>query len=205
MTDTLRAEVRPPARPPAASAGPPPDVDTRRIGHDAAALERFYRAHYDEIVRYFSRRLTDPHDVADLVADTFLAAVESASTFDPRRGRPLPWLIGIAHNRLRRFHRDRTSDHRTMGRIIGRRLLEPDDVADLEARIDAERRGAGAVGLLAALPESQRQVVELVDVHGLTPAEAARVTGVGAGLVYVRLHRGRTALRAALTNSEEHQ
>jgi DNA-directed RNA polymerase specialized sigma24 family protein len=68
--------------------------DVRRIGSDPVALEAFYTAHYDAVVRYLARRVDDPHDVADLVADTFLTALESAPGFDPARGRPLAWLLG---------------------------------------------------------------------------------------------------------------
>jgi RNA polymerase sigma factor (sigma-70 family) len=172
--------------------------DTVRIGQDVVALERFYRAHYDELVRYLTGRLADPHDVADLVADTFLTAVRSAGSFDPRRGRTMPWLIGIARNHVRHFHRQRHHEQQAVRQIVGRRLLDADDIADLEERIAAQARGSAALGLLAALPPAQRELVELVDLQGLTPAEAARVCGVPAGLARVRLHRARAALRAAL-------
>ena len=180
---------------------PAPEFDpalTARIGYDGAALENFYLAHYETLLRYFTRRVGEPQDVADLIADTFLAAMGSASSFDPGRGRPVSWLLGIAHNLLRGFHRQRGNDRRILSRAGGRRLLDSDDIEQLAARIDAEAEGARAVGLLSGLSPGQRELVELVDLLGLTPAEAAAVTGVRAGLVHVRLHRGRAALRAAL-------
>jgi RNA polymerase sigma factor (sigma-70 family) len=173
-------------------------ADTVRIGHDAEALERFYRAHYDEVVRYLSRRVTDPHDVADLVADTFLAAMAAAGSFDHRRGRALPWLIGIAHNTVRHFRRSRHHQGVALDRVKGRRLLDADDIADLEQRIDAEARPAPALRRLDGLPDKQRELVALVDIQGLAPAEAARVLGIPGGLARIRLHRARTALREAL-------
>lgn len=171
--------------------------DTTRIGSDPAALERFYLAHYDEVVRYIARRVTDPHDVADLVADTFLGAVDASGSFDHRIGRPVAWLIGIAHNKVRRFHRQRGSDRQALQRVVGRRLLDDDDIAELEARIDAETDGAAALGLLGRLHPAQRELIDLVDIQGLTPAEAATVCGISAGLARIRLHRARKALRQA--------
>jgi RNA polymerase sigma-70 factor (ECF subfamily) len=137
--------------------------DTVRIGEDVAALERFYRAHFDELVRYLTGRVPDPHDVADLVADTFLTAVRSAGSYDPRRGRTMPWLVGIARNHLRHFYRQRHHDQQAARKIVGRRLLDADDIADLEERITAQARGSLALDLLAGLPPAQRELVDLVD------------------------------------------
>jgi len=109
----------------------------RRIRADTAALESFYLAFYDDVVRYLTRRVGDPHDVADLVADTFVAAIDAAPSYDPRRGQVLPWLIGIAHNKLHRWYRQRGSDRDLARRVVGRRWLDADDIGQLEERIDA--------------------------------------------------------------------
>jgi RNA polymerase sigma factor (sigma-70 family) len=173
-------------------------AQTGRIGHDVAALERFYLAHYDELVRYVAGQVADPHDVADLVADTFMSAVGAAARFDPQQGRTMPWLVGIARNHLRHLRRRRHSDQQAAQRIVGSRLLDADDIADLERRIDAEARAAPALRRLDLLPEKQRELVALVDIQGLAPAEAARVLGIPGGLARIRLHRARTALRESL-------
>jgi RNA polymerase sigma factor (sigma-70 family) len=177
------------------------DADrVRRIGDDRAALEAFYVEFYPEVVRYFAYRVQDPHDVADLVADTFLAALGAAATFDARRGRPLGWLLGIAHNTLRRFYRRRATDQRAAARFAGRRLLDDEDIAHLEERIDAGRQARAG---LKCLSFADRELVELVDGAGLTPAEAARVMGLLPGTVRVRIFRARARLRASLTTQEE--
>jgi RNA polymerase sigma factor (sigma-70 family) len=183
---------------------PPPVLDPAEVCHiraDPAALERFYRTYYDEVVRYLARRVRDPQDVADLVADTFVAAIEAAASFDHRRGRALPWLIGIAHNKLRRWSRQQATDHDLARRIVGRRLLDADDFADLEERIDAAARDP--IGVLNRLPADQRELLELVEIQGCTPAELAEVLGVSAGLARIRLFRARKALRKAATTQEE--
>jgi RNA polymerase sigma-70 factor (ECF subfamily) len=51
---------------------------------------------------------------------------------------------------------------------------------------------------LAELPERQRMVVALRDVHGLTAEEVAESLGVSAGNQRVLLHRGRARLRLIL-------
>jgi RNA polymerase sigma factor (sigma-70 family) len=175
----------------------------RRISCDREALEAFYVAHYADVVRYFARRLQDPHDVGDLVAETFITALETAAKYDPRRGRPLVWLLGIGHNTLRRFYRQRQADHRAVARFAGRRLLDADDIAILEEHIDAEQRAHRAYELLGELSETDRELVELVDVTGLTPKEAAATMGLLPGIARVRLFRARAKLRAVLQLQEE--
>jgi RNA polymerase sigma-70 factor (ECF subfamily) len=51
---------------------------------------------------------------------------------------------------------------------------------------------------LDTLPERFRQVVELVDIDGLTYAEAAEIVGTPVGTVMSRLHRSRTRIRKRL-------
>lgn len=171
-------------------------AQVRYIRADSRVLERFYLAFYDEVVRYFARRVSDPHDVADLVADTFVAAVDAAQSYDHRRGQALPWLIGIAHNKLRRWHRQRNADRDLARRIVGRRLLDPDDIDELENRIDAA--ALAPLDVLNRLSPGQRELLDLVATQGFTPAEIAAVLGVPAGVARIRLHRARKALRREL-------
>ena len=184
---------------------PDGDLDDRLLCDatcDLAAFERFYRRHLDRMVRWAARRTSDPADVADLVADVFVAVIESSARFDPRRGSALPWLYGIAANvwatRLRRDRRDGA----LAARVAGRRLLDDDDIVHLEARIDAERQRRELLAAMAALPTSQRQVLELVAVDGLRPVEAAQALGVPPVTVRMRLSRARRRLRGRLTDPD---
>ena len=51
---------------------------------------------------------------------------------------------------------------------------------------------------LAELPERQRTIVTLRDVHGLSSDEVCSLLGLSAGNQRVLLHRGRSRLRAFL-------
>ena len=51
-------------------------------------FEALYRANVAAVTGYFARRSADPQTVADLTADTFVQAIMSFATFDPRKGRP---------------------------------------------------------------------------------------------------------------------
>jgi len=82
-------------------------------------------------------------------------------------------------------------------RLAGRRELAPDEIGDLIDRIDAERAGRALVTGLTRLPASDRAVVELVDLAGLQPREAAQVLGLAPGTLRMRLLRARARLRTA--------
>jgi RNA polymerase sigma-70 factor (ECF subfamily) len=171
-------------------------TDPRRLpGRAAAEFERLYRANFAAVTAYFARRTADPQTVADLVSDTFVAAITSFATFDPRRGTPRAWLFGIARHVFARHCEDFRRDSDIRSRLTGHRPLDADETADLVGRIDAERAGRSAVERLAALSAFDREAVELVDLAGLPIKEAAAVMGVRAGTVRGRLFRARTRLR----------
>ena len=52
----------------------------------SGALPEFYRRHVGRVIAAGARRFNRPEDVADFTADVFVAVLESAGTFDPRRG-----------------------------------------------------------------------------------------------------------------------
>jgi hypothetical protein len=66
---------------------------------------------------------------------------------------------------------------------------------ELAARIDAQRAGRELLARLARLSAVEREALELVDLAGLTPHEAASVLGVAPGALRVRLFRARRRLR----------
>jgi RNA polymerase sigma-70 factor (ECF subfamily) len=178
--------------------------EVRRIAHDPEAIENFYRLHVEAILGFVSRRVRDPHVAADLTADVFLAAMESASTFDPRRGEARGWLFGIARNVVHTEYRRVARDQQMHERIAGRRLLDDDDIERLQERIDAESVSRALLDDIARLPQSERAVLELVAVDQLTVTEAAAALGIRAVTARVRLHRARSSLRAGTNTRTAH-
>jgi RNA polymerase sigma factor (sigma-70 family) len=173
-----------------------------RIASDASVFEEFYREHVEAVQRFVARRLDDPHLAADLTADVFLAAVGAAPSYRDDRGVPRAWLFGIARvvvaSELRRSARERHA----VRRIEGRRLLEADDVARIQERIDAAIQARSLYAALGRLPESERAVLELVAVDELSVSDAARVLGIGPVAARVRLHRARATLRRQVSDDD---
>ena len=162
-----------------------------------AEFEALYRANVAVVTAYFARRSAQPQTVADLTADTFVQAITSFATFDPHRGTPRAWVLGIAR-RIYAAHCQAHSQQRSrVERLAGRRELAPDEVGDVIDRIDAERAGRALVSGLTTLSAADRAVVELVDLVGLQAREAATVLGIAPGTLRMRLMRARARLRKA--------
>jgi RNA polymerase sigma factor (sigma-70 family) len=117
------------------------------------------------------RRVADPQLAADLTADVFLAVIEAAAGYRGSFGGPRTWLYGIARNVIAAEFRRSGRQRRAEGLIAGRRLLGADDIDRLAAKIDASRRVRELHARLQALPETERSLLELVAVDGLTPGD----------------------------------
>ena len=170
----------------------------RWIGVDPELFEVFYREQVEGLQRFVARRVGDPERAADLTAEVFLAAIDSAHRYRSPRGTPRAWLYGIAcvvvANDGRRRGRERAREERFRGSA----LLDEDDVARLDARIDAAAQSRRLYEAMGRLPEAERTVLELVAIDELTVAEAAAASGVRPVTARVRLHRARRKLRAEL-------
>ena len=180
------------------TAGPGAGTQTgeRPAGTGAAAeFERLYRANVDGVTAYFARRTKDPQMVADLTADTFVAAITGFGSFDPRKGTARAWVFGIAGHVYASYCQAYSQQQQRLQRLSGRRDLDLDQVEELLERIDAERAATSLLSELARLPEADRAVIDLVDIAGLRPAEAATALGLTPGTVRMRLMRARARLR----------
>jgi RNA polymerase sigma factor (sigma-70 family) len=168
------------------------------IGLDAEIFEVFYRQHVDGIESFVARRVGDREAVADLTAEIFLAAIDSAHRYRPGLGTPRAWLLGIARIFVAGDARKRNRRRAGEERLRGSALLDEDDAARLDARIDASAQSRRLYEAMDALSEAERAVLELVALDELAVTEAAVVAGVRPVTARVRLHRARRKLRAAL-------
>jgi RNA polymerase sigma-70 factor (ECF subfamily) len=169
---------------------------------DPQLFEDFYRRHVDAVTSFVARRVADAHTVADLTAEVFLAVLDSAHTYRAGRGGERAWLYGIARNVVSSEYRRLARESRRDRLISGRRLLEADDIARLEDKLDAESPGRRALAALERLPEGERAVLELIVVDQLTVTEAATALGIRQVTARVRLHRARKALRGEAGREE---
>ncbi|HEY7468627.1 MAG TPA: RNA polymerase sigma factor [Acidimicrobiia bacterium] len=163
----------------------------------AEAYSVFFRRHVSAITRYAVRRCANPDDVADLVGECFLVALQAAHRYIPETDTALPWLFGIARRVLakqrRKYVGDRRLEVKASNAFPGFTAAEDDAVA---SAIDAARQAPLLEDALARLTRSERDVLELVAYDGLSPTEAAVALDITPNAARLRLSRARRAVRA---------
>lgn len=152
-----------------------------------------------EVLLRVARSLTRNHaDAEDLVQDTLVRAYRAIDRFDGRH--PRAWLLTILRNtHINRNRRRRPELLRDPDVQLERaeqapevdEAMRPDRFIDLQFDHDVQEA-------LESLSPTFGQVVELVDLDGLSYAEAADALGVPVGTVMSRLHRGRMKIREHL-------
>jgi RNA polymerase sigma-70 factor, ECF subfamily len=129
-------------------------------------------------------------EVEDLVQDVLLSLHIVRATYDPSRPF-VPWLLAIVRNRLvrREIH------------------VEEGDVTFFEPEANDDFGGLGDAAALheavRALPEGQRQAIELLKLKELSLKEAAEVSGTSVGALKVATHRAMATLRRTLGKRSE--
>ena len=157
-------------------------------------------------------KVSNPATAEDLVQATFMKAHGARERFaTPEGASPdravAVWYSTIARNatidHLRRVYRERAVKLDTAGEDTVE-LLESmrDPLPDGEMMaVDHERQVGIASKIrqaLARLPQSQREVVTMHKLDGMTMAEISEKLGVREGTLRVRAHRGYKALAGML-------
>jgi RNA polymerase sigma-70 factor (ECF subfamily) len=155
-------------------------------------------AHADGLYNFARWLSRDPQEAEDLVQETYARALGAAQQFEA--GSNLrAWLFRILRNAFldRRRRSQRGGNPGSLDEIgtDGEVAETPTSELDLDqVRALVADDVAAAVG---ALPEAFRTVI-LLDLEGMTEAEAASVLGCATGTVKSRLSRARGLLRARL-------
>jgi RNA polymerase sigma-70 factor, ECF subfamily len=170
---------------------------------DGEAFAMFWRRHTSTVMAFGIHRCATSEDVADLVADTFLAAFRAAGRYRAETATAAPWLLGIAtrvaSNQQRRLARWLRVSWRGAGeppRFTG------EEYEAVEAAIDAARQAPHVQAALRAMSASDRKVLELVAYAQLSPSEAALALGISPNAARLRLARARKRLRERLLSAE---
>ena len=159
------------------------------------AVGELYDRHHTRIFRYLWSRLRDPHLAEDLTGEVFVRMVRDLPRYRPR-GIPFrAWLYRIAHNLA-------VDQQRLQGRHP---LVSLDDAESLhaegqdpEARVERQITVERVERALETLDPTQREVIVLRFLVGLSLREAAAMLDKTVGAIKSLQHRGLVALRAAL-------
>lgn len=158
---------------------------------DKTTFTALFDAHWADVYRYAYRRVGE--GAADDVAEeTFLAAWRRRHELPAE---PLPWLYVTARHVVANHHRGAVRSARLFVRAKGDTSAgAPDPAGGVVMR-------HAIAEALAALSDTDREVLLLVAWEQLSLAEAATVFGCSAATFRVRLHRARRRLRRLLPDS----
>jgi RNA polymerase sigma-70 factor (ECF subfamily) len=159
---------------------------------DPDAFGELFRRHRDRMWAVALRTTRNRELASDCVQDAFISAFRRAGSY---RGDAAvtTWLHRIVVNAcLDRLRRDKPTSELPEYELADRH----DAHSSVDTRLDVREA-------LDRLPEGQRLALILVDMHGLSVAEAAEVLEVAEGTVKSRCSRGRDAMAELLREPSE--
>jgi RNA polymerase sigma factor (sigma-70 family) len=138
----------------------------------------------------------DPDDAEDITQEVFVRTYRQLGNY--RSDGPLEaWLYRITRRTAIQMRRTRSRRGR-LALSPGARPTRDVYTTDPGGRVDRERAAGVIHELFAGLPRRQREIFDLVDLQGLSPAEAADRTGMKPVSVRANLFKARKAIRESL-------
>jgi len=142
------------------------------------------------LLRYFWAQAFNRRFAEDLVQETWMRIHKARHSY--RWDEPvLPWIFAIArHTGLDNYRKARRTEIRES---------QVDELPDTAAPVPhSPQDGQDMDALLAELPASQREVIVMLKILGMTLEEVARATSSSAGSVKQKAHRAYLKLKQVL-------
>ena len=159
---------------------------------DPAATELLVKALSPALLRFLSSNDVTPGEAEDILQDFWLRLHRARQTYRPSEP-VLPWIFAIArHTRLDAYRRrKRLHAHEVHVSAI------PEDLYQTEQPDVAEGE---FLRVLEGLPESQREVIVMLKVSGMSLEDIAKAKGTTVGAIKQKAHRAYEKLRDVLGN-----
>ena len=154
---------------------------------DWDALTYLYSRYSDDVCRFVQSIVRDHHQAEDITQDVFAKLIRAIQKYEEREVPFAAWIMRVARNAA--------LDH-----VRSRRQIPVDEVrisenGEEQTSLDCTRALKEA---LAELPQSQREVLVLRHIGGLSPTEIAERLGKTEASIQGLHHRGRAALKVSL-------
>ena len=142
--------------------------------------------HGSDLIRYFQIRSCDAQAAQELANETFYRAYSRALTFDSTKSFK-PWFYAVATNVWRGWLRRRQAPELPLHQLP--------EQTEAQAPAPSSAGREKAVGLLAQLSETDREILILRHYEGLKLKDIAERLGLTPGAVYTRIFRALDKLR----------
>jgi RNA polymerase sigma-70 factor (ECF subfamily) len=154
---------------------------------DWDALTYLYSRYSDDVQRFVQSIVRDHHQAEDITQDVFAKLMRAIRKYEERSVPFAAWIMRVARNAA--------LDHLRSKRQIPVEEVWISDNGDEQTSLEYTDALKTA---LADLPESQRQVLVLRHIGGLSPTEIAERLGKTEASIQGLHHRGRAALKISL-------
>lgn len=173
------------------------------VDHDERALMALYEATLPRVYGLVLRLVRRTQLAEEVAEDVFFQVWRQAPRFDPERGRPLTWLLGMARSRaIDAIRREARFQHEALDEEaspVAAPAAESGDELLAVAQGHAELHRA-----LLLLKAQPRQLVALAFFNGLSHEEIASQTHLPLGTVKSQIRRALITLRESLGDAGAH-
>ena len=168
------------------------------VGGDRDALGILYDRYHRLAMAVAYRVLNDHGASEDVVHDAFITVWRRGESFNAARGSVRSWLLTVVRNAAidrRRGRHGRALQDTPLDNIA---FLLSSDKEEIFAVVAAGIEAGRVRDALFALPNEQREAIELAYFRGLTQNEIAEQTGAALGTVKGRMRLGLQKMRVSL-------
>jgi RNA polymerase sigma-70 factor (ECF subfamily) len=145
-----------------------------------------HRDSYPRVYRYVRRRVESPELAEELAADVFRVVWQK---WHHQQRSDIAWLLTVARNLVGNAYRTRDRQDALQAKLR----------ASAELRSGADSEDLVVHDAMAALRDSERDILQLAYWDELSVAEIAGVLQCSEAAAKVRLHRARAAFRKQMT------
>ncbi len=145
------------------------------------------------LLSFLRRRVATPEDAEDLLQEVFARIHENASALGEVES-VTGWVYRTAGNAVTDYYRRRGAFARATEALA----TAPTAVSEDEESAAEEELAQCLRPLIATLPETYGQALELTELEGRTQSEAAAALGLSLSGMKSRVQRGRTKLKEVL-------
>lgn len=164
---------------------------------DAEIWREFISQQIPHLYGLFVKRWPNPSLAEELVQKTVFDAVRGRGTYDPSKGNPVEWILGIARNNISLEARKRASRPSPNGDIS--RYFAAIDTQPLpDEALERQETALIVRSALSRLEAKEQAVLRAKYIEGLDARDISRQMNVTEKAVHSMLYRARISLRQEL-------
>lgn len=161
---------------------------------DEAALLALHEQYANLVYSVAYRVLDDRMAAEEVTQDTFMRLWHKIESFDPAKGSFVTWMLTITRRLAIDMHRKQQRDPMQNPVFVDSDIERWENVLGAEETTELKHT---LVAVMQALPDEQRQAIELAYFHGMSHSQIADYLEQPVGTIKTRIRLGMQKLREA--------